>query len=361
MKKRIGGYCELLTGFPFKSENFNSDGRGIPLIRIRDLSRNKTETYYEGDFNEIYLVKNGDLLIGMDGEFNISQWMGGKALLNQRIAKIYNFSTKLIPKYIYYLIKKELKLIEDKTSFVTVKHISSKQILNIEIPLISLDKQQKIIKILDLANYIITKRMKNNNLLSNSPINIFLNMFGDPDVNPKKWDILKLSELTICLDSQRIPITKSDRKKGIYPYYGANGIADYTDKYIFDDNLILLAEDASDWGKFKKCSFRIDGKTWVNNHAHVLKANEKSTNEYLEWFFNISDLTKYITGSTRGKLTKSKMNEILVPIPSIELQKKFSSIIKILDDLKLKQDKALIDTNRLIFGAEHKVSQIVNR
>ena len=83
---------------------------------------------------------------------------------------------------------------------------------------------------------------------------------------------VKLEEVCEILDSKRIPITSQDRKKGIYPYYGANGLQDYVDGYIFDDELVLLAEDGGYFGsKDKPIAYRVSGKCWVNNHAHVLK------------------------------------------------------------------------------------------
>ena len=91
-----------------------------------------------------------------------------------------------------------------------------------------------------------------------------------------------LEDVCDILDSQRIPVTAKDRKKGIYPYYGANGIQDYVDDYIFDDELVLLAEDGGNFGsKDRPIAYRVSGKCWVNNHAHVLKAKECIDVDYL--------------------------------------------------------------------------------
>ena len=98
----------------------------------------------------------------------------------------------------------------------------------------------------------------------------------------EKLKYTRVEECCEILDSMRIPITASDRKEGKYPYYGANGIQDYVNNYIFDDELVLLAEDGGNFGsKEKPIAYRVSGKCWVNNHAHVLKPKEEIDVDYL--------------------------------------------------------------------------------
>jgi len=134
---------EIQSGFPFKSELFNEE-RGVPIIRIRDIKPNRTVTKYTGEYDPAFLVQDGALLIGMDGEFNSVIWNGGPALLNQRVSKLHSF-TGCLKEYVALLIPKKLKEIEDGTYAVTVKHISVKQISAIEIPLPPLDVQKEIV------------------------------------------------------------------------------------------------------------------------------------------------------------------------------------------------------------------------
>ena len=141
---KLRDIANIISGFAFKSSNFNQKN-GTPLIRIRDLKAGFSKTFYDGEYNEDYLIGDGDLLIGMDGEFNTTIWKGGKALLNQRICKIDNFKN-CIKEYVFYTIQKALKHIEDNTPQTTVKHISTKQILDIEIPLPSIKQQKEIVK-----------------------------------------------------------------------------------------------------------------------------------------------------------------------------------------------------------------------
>lgn len=148
---KIGELLRIQNGFAFDSNSF-SDSKGAPLIRIRDLKDGRiTETRYSGTFDKRYIVKSGDFLIGMDGEFGCHEWKGGTALLNQRVCRLQDFSEKLEPRFLFYGISKYLKEIENSTTYTTVKHLSSKQISNIDIPLPPLAEQQRIVAILDEA------------------------------------------------------------------------------------------------------------------------------------------------------------------------------------------------------------------
>ena len=165
MKKvKLDNYVDILSGFAFKSSQFNDNKRGLPIVRIRNVKPAFSETYYDGEFNEKFLLNNGDILIGMDGEFNCEKWQGGKALLNQRVCRIKSISDFLDDQYLFYYLSPVLKIIEGKSNFVTVKHLSVKQIQEIKIPLPPIASQRRIANILDKADEIIRKRKEAINL-----------------------------------------------------------------------------------------------------------------------------------------------------------------------------------------------------
>ena len=145
----IGDVAQVLSGFAFKSELFNKS-EGIPLIRIRDLpKRDSTEALYSGSYEDRYVVKKGDFLIGMDGEFHCYEWNGPHALLNQRVCRIQDFKIgRVIPRYIYFAVNQYLDKIEQDTGYTTVKHISAKQVLGITIPLPPLPEQKRIVDLI---------------------------------------------------------------------------------------------------------------------------------------------------------------------------------------------------------------------
>ena len=125
---------------------------------------------------------------------------------------------------------------------------------------------------------------------------------------------LLLEDCCEILDSMRIPITASERKSGSYPYYGANGIQDYVADYIFDDELVLLAEDGGNFGsKTKPIAYRVSGKCWVNNHAHVLKPKKDFNVDYLCYSLMFYSTDGLVNGATRQKLTQATMRQMLIP------------------------------------------------
>ena len=134
-----------------------------------------------------------------------------------------------------------------------------------------------------------------------------------------KWETNFLRNVCDNLDNFRKPFNRDERAimKGIYPYYGANGIVDYIDRYIFDETIILLAEDGGDFENYfkKPIAQKVIGKCWVNNHAHVLRAKKDYCSEFVFYLLEHKDIRKYINGTTRSKLTKEDMQGILLYYP----------------------------------------------
>lgn len=141
-----------------------------------------------------------------------------------------------------------------------------------------------------------------------------------------------LKDITENLNTKRKPLNREQRNlrktQELYPYCGANGILEYIDAYIFDEEILCLAEDGGSWGFNEKSTYIMSEPCWVNNHAHVLKAGKDVKLKFLYYFLNYKDLTRYITGTTRGKLTRASLNRIQIPLPDLSTQEK---IIHILD------------------------------
>ena len=151
----LGKILDVQNGYAFDSKLFNESREGVPLIRIRDVNSGFSNTYYSGEYDEKYLVNDGDLLVGMDGDFRTTIWSHGVALLNQRVCRLQKFQG-VNKKYVYYLIQSELKRIQDETYAVTVKHISSSQVQGISIPLPPLEVQEQIVAEFDEYSAIIS-------------------------------------------------------------------------------------------------------------------------------------------------------------------------------------------------------------
>lgn len=158
-----------------------------------------------------------------------------------------------------------------------------------------------------------------------------------------------LENVVIIKDDCRRPINdgiRSSMKEGeLYPYYGATGVVDYINEYITDEELLCIAEDCGNYKAGEDSSYIIEGKAWVNNHTHLVKTKECCNIKYLHQYLKISDLTPYVSGSTRLKLTQKKMKEIPVLLPSIEHQNKFILITDQADksEFELKKSIEAID------------------
>ncbi|WP_429218536.1 restriction endonuclease subunit S [Aeromonas veronii] len=188
---KLENLVSITSGFAFKSNLF-SESDGVPLIRIRDVVRGETETFYTGEYSNEFIINNGDILIGMDGDFNRARWKGGRALLNQRVCRIKADESNLCDSYLYHFLPKALDSINEKTHAVTVKHLSVKGIRDIKIPLPPLTEQKRIAAILDKADAIRQKRQQAIALADDFLRSVFLDMFGDPVTNPKGWEVIKL-------------------------------------------------------------------------------------------------------------------------------------------------------------------------
>jgi type I restriction enzyme S subunit len=144
------------------------------------------------------------------------------------------------------------------------------------------------------------------------------------------------------LDARRRPVKEKERKPGPFPYYGANGQQGTIDGYLFDEPLVLLAEDGGFFDQPQRgVAYRISGKSWVNNHAHVLRPKPSMDVGFLCRVLENYHLAPFITGTTRGKLTKASAEEVLVPVPPLDEQRRIATILDQTDDLRRKRWEAL--------------------
>jgi len=148
-----------------------------------------------------------------------------------------------------------------------------------------------------------------------------------------EWPLVTLGELTVSLDTKRKPVKEADRKPGPYPYYGASGIVDYVEDYIFDGEHLLIAEDGENLRtRQTPIAFRASGKFWVNNHAHIVVGNERASTRYLEYAVLGSDITSYLTGAVMPKLTQGNLNRVEVFCPPRDAQDAIVGVLGSLDD-----------------------------
>jgi type I restriction enzyme S subunit len=238
--------------------------------------------------------------------------------------------SKVIPKFFYYFL--QTKHIEDLNMAGGVPSLTKAELDKICIPLPPLAIQEEIINILDkftelqaeLQARITQYEYYRNSLLS----------FGVVERESKRITWTLLGKIAMNCDYMRKPVIKSTRQSGQYPYYGASGIIDYVDEYIFDGDYLLISEDGANLlARKTPIAFSISGKAWVNNHAHVLKFENNITQRFVELYLNSIDLKKYIDTAAQPKLTQANLNCISVPTPSLGEQTRIVAILNRFDTL----------------------------
>lgn len=352
MDVKLPDICNIQYGFPFDSAQFSTN-TGVPLIRIRDVVRGYSETYTTEVYSEEYIVNNGDLLIGMDGEFNIARWNGGRALLNQRVCR-------LIPKrtidkgYLFYFMPQALKHIEDKTPFATVKHLSAKQLNTIIIPLPSLEEQQHIATVLDKLCNLISLRKQQLTKLDELVKARFVEMFGDLKRNNMNWPSRIFADFAI-IDTTMV---HDFEKYSDYPHIGIDSIEKETGKLL---DYRLVKEDSIISGKYLFTPKHIiyskirpnlnkvalpDFTGVCSADAYPILPKEGTCNrEFLAYTLRSSFFLEYILAFSNRtnlpKVNKQQVEGFCCPIPDWELQEKFASFYRQVNGHKLTIQQSL--------------------
>ena len=231
----------------------------------------------------------------------------------------YTSEEKTTVKLLYYVLKNNIQVFRDAASGMgSLPQISLTVTEDFYIPVPPIEIQSEIVRILDNFTEL-TARKKQYGYYRD-----LLYAVNDAYV---EWTTLdRISE---NCDRQRKPVTKGNRVAGKYPYYGASGIVDYVEDYIFDGDYLLISEDGANLlARSTPIAFSISGKNWVNNHAHVLKFNTYELRIYVEIYLNSIDLSKYISGGAQPKLNQDNLNKIPIPVPN---PNRVKYVVKILD------------------------------
>lgn len=214
--RKLTDLCDIQYGYAFDSSYFTEDSSYIPIVRIRDVKRGFSKTHYSSIFPVEYVIHKGDLLVGMDGEFNIAKWQSSDALLNQRVCKL-TAKEGMNKEYLRYAMIKALKDLESKTSFVTVKHLTAKELnrLELNVPSVAIQNQREnTLSALEKIMHFRSKQLKSLDDLIKAR---FIEMFGDAVDNPMEWKKRKLQEIVTddCTISYGIVQTGNDQEDGV--------------------------------------------------------------------------------------------------------------------------------------------------
>ena len=245
---------------------------------------------------------------------------------------------KITSEWLYYLttwktFRKEAE--RNMTGSAGQKRVPKTFLENYVVNLPDIDTQKSENKILRKVDDLIFLRKQQLSKLDEFVKARFVEMFGDPVRNPMGWKRVRFDSISENLDSKRVPVTESDRKEGVYPYYGASGIVDWINDYIFDEDILLVSEDGANLlMRSTPIAFSVSGKSWVNNHAHVVRFHDFATQKFIEVYFSLIDISEYITGTAQPKLNQAKLNTMLFCWPPLSLQKQFAAFVERVDQQK---------------------------
>lgn len=220
--------------------------------------------------------------------------------------------------------------------------INWRDLKELEFELPDMDTQRKLAEVLWSINDTIEAYKRLISATDELVKSQFIDMFGEPKNSP---DAVSFETAFTIRDDLRKPINDAVRSEmhtgQLYPYYGANGQVDSINDYLMDCDAICLAEDCGAYGAGEHTSYIVSGKCWVNNHAHVLIPKECCDIEFANVYFRILDMTEYVTGTTRLKLTQAKMKTLPMILPSLELQREFADFVRQSDKSKFELEQAL--------------------
>lgn len=341
LKDLCENYKNDIVDGPFGSNLKRKDftKSGIPVLKIQNIKENYI-LYKNFDYvtEEKYnVLKRHSFISGDIVMTKLGNPLGVSAIVKNVdkgliVADLVRIRAKKVDtKYLcYYLNSPDNSyFINSQQKGTTRPRIRLDVIRELPVPTPSLSEQKRIVSILDKAFEKIEKAKKNaeknvenSKKLFESYLKLTFNKLKD------KCENKFINEIAQNLDSRRVPVTKKDRINGEYPYFGASGIVDYVNKYIFDEELLLVSEDGANLlARTYPIAFSISGKTWVNNHAHVLKFQNTETQKFVEFFLNSMDLKAYISGMAQPKLNQKSLNSIKIPFPPLSTQKEIVDML----------------------------------
>lgn len=339
--RELGEICNIRNGYtPKKNEKKFWENGTIPWFKLEDIRLNGNvlkdsvqKVTKDAIKNELF--EKDSIIISTTATIGVLAIIKVPFICNQQLT-VLTPKQKLMIKYLYYyLSNEEEQLLNLANSSGGIKIISNSNLKQVKIALPPLEIQEEIVRILDKFTELTTE-LTTELILRKQQYEHYRDKLLNKAKNIKMVTLDMISE---NYDSQRKPITSGNREKGNIPYYGASGIVDYINDYIFDGDYLLISEDGANLlTRVTPIAFSISGKAWVNNHAHVLKFSENITRKYVETYLNSIDLKLYITGAAQPKLNKKNLNSIKIPLPPLEEQKRIVEILdrfdKYINDIK---------------------------
>lgn len=366
----IGDVAEILSGNAWKSSQFTNESEGrLPIIRIQNISDVATDfIYWDGVALEKYIIKDGDLLLSLSGNVKLCEWSFGNALLNQRIVKLA--PTACVDKrYFYWALHRVVAEIEAMARHAVIANVSVTDLKEFQIPLPPLSEQKRIAVILDKADAIRRKRQQAIQFADDFLRAVFLDMFGDPVTNPKGWEVKLLKDLSLKIHSGNTP-------KGGKENYVESGVVFLRSQNVWKRKIILddvAYIDSATHKKMAGSSLRNqdilmtktgrfntensslgraamfcgeDDSANVNGHVYLIRLGEKVDKKFVLFILTMSEYYEYIRsvcvgGIDKRQLNKEHLENFPIIFPSAEMQRKFSGVMDMVENVQAKAANAL--------------------
>ena len=343
----LGNIANVQTG-PFGSQLHKEDyvEFGTPMVTVEHLgnrafTKQNLPMISDSDKKRLnkYVLNEGDIVFSRVGSVDRCSYVDNKHLgwmFSGRCLRIRPCNV-VYPLYLYYYFCMEntKQFIRNIAVGATMPSINTKLMKDLEVPLPTKEIQQKIASILSALDDKIELNNKINENLESQAQAIFKAWFVDFEpfdgVMPEDWKIGMIKDIIELHDSKRIPLSGSEREKmdKIYPYYGATSCMDYVDNYIFDGKYLLLGEDGTviDKNGYPILQY-VEGKFWVNNHAHIITGKFGYTVEILYLLFKQTNVKHIVTGAVQPKISQANLKKVPVTISSIKDLDAFNNIIQ---------------------------------
>jgi type I restriction enzyme, S subunit len=330
-------------------ETISENRQGLPVVGLEHLTPNEiTLSTWDVDTVNTFtkLFRKGQMLFGRRRAYlkkaAIAPFDG---ICSGDITVIEAIPDKILPELLPFIIQNDnfFDFAIGKSAGSLSPRVKWEHLRLFEFNLPSFPEQRKLTDLLWAVNTTWEAYKKLLNLTEEIVKSRFVEMFGDPTFSKGRN---YLSEIITVRDDVRKPLNdevRSNMREGeiLYPYYGANGKVDEINEWMIDFTALCIAEDGGYWGSNEQCAYIIDKYCWVNNHAHVVVPNENCNIVWLQYFLNIKDLTPYITGSTRGKLTQNSLLQIDISLFPLSLQNTFAEFVKQADKSKFEIQRTI--------------------
>ncbi|MFH1716240.1 MAG: N-6 DNA methylase, partial [Planctomycetota bacterium] len=334
---KLGEVCKVISGQSPDGSTYNDRGEGVPFhqgkTEFTDCVLGPAKSWTTAPER---IAEPHDIVMSVRAPVGPVNLVMQRICIGRGLATIRPVDSKIDGRFLFFILRGMEESITGSQG-AAFASINRKEIEAIEIPLPPLEKQARIVAELDGYRKVIEGARQ---ILASYKPTIKI----DP-----KWPMKQLGMIARNLDGKRVPIEKGQRKPGNYPYYGASGIVDYVDDFIFDGDFLLFSEDGANLlARSTPIAFSVSGKVWVNNHAHVLQFDDGATRQFVEHYINGLDIRDFVTGAAQPKLSQANMNRIPIPLPPLDVQRRIVA--------EIEAEQALVEANRdLIARMETKI------